>query len=94
MKMSELASKVEWCEEKREYLKRLFADKTIEETNNQGERPLFIEIGGPSTHVKLSGFNRVEHTILKEALDKIMEAKHKQARKDLNEACEEFISPQ
>lgn len=92
--MSELSNAVDAFDDAVDKIDRcnnLFGYETPDERDPKYEhvhgRDLFIEVGGPCTHIKIYVSTRKEHGILKEALDKILSKREADANKRLDSLC-------
>ena len=95
--MRELAEAIERAKSAEEYKKRiadLFKYETLDEANPSEERSrrdVTVELGGPCVHAKLVIMTRTEHTILREALDKIIGNRLVESNQEIDELCKERI---
>lgn len=86
------AELVKNAKEQMNRIKELFKYKTPDEEPAGRERiasrVLFIEVGGPCTHCKFWIATRREHTILLEAITKVLWERETRFEHELDVACE------
>jgi len=69
----------------------IFNHDTLDETDPKHERirrDVTVEIGGPSAHIKFTVLTRVEHTIIKGAVAKILHVRQNENRAKLDRICQ------
>lgn len=68
----------------------IFGYGTLDEADSSKERlgrDVTVEIGGPSTHIKITILTRKEHTKVKNLIETILNDRLKDANKRLDEFC-------
>ena len=75
---------------------RIFEYDTLDEADPGKERSnssdVSVEIGGPATHIKFAVLTRSEHTIIKTAVEQILNTRYVNAKMDLNSFCENHVA--
>jgi hypothetical protein len=91
--MNEVFDLLESTEYEREKF-GIFKYDTLDEADPGKERirrDLTVEIGGPSTHIKFTILTREEHTVLYDAIKKILDYRHIELNEELNRLCRERL---
>jgi hypothetical protein len=92
MELPEISTELRRVENEYDNLNKLFGYKTLDEDpNTRGNRPLFIEVGGPETYVRIYPENRSEHDRIKNVIMRVILNRIFLLNKTLDELCMERI---
>ena len=88
----EKLERVEWHQSKYE----IFKYETLDEANPAQDRgrgrDVTVEIGGPCAHIKFTIETRVEHTMIKEAVQAILGNRAKRLKTEFAARCHDYMA--